>query len=243
MSIFNPAQSLAKTVVIHSEKIKFILIGLLLLVLKIYSQDKIVKDSIYGKYKYACILNSIELELFEDRTFKFYCHTKGMFFFWSETKGTFKLKGNKIILNSLTDSIQIRKYQNKIHKSYRKNNDSLFFKIVDKNKNPYYKIPIQYFINGEIVDIQFTDNFGNLRFKKRTELGVIKIWDHHPSTKKFNTIDLVLDSINNSFEIQLKETNGFEFIHFSDETLTFENNRLKAGKYRDSDCENYFRKQ
>jgi len=74
-------------------------------------------------------------------------------------------------------------------------------------------------------------------------LGVIKVWDHSFSTKKFNNINLILDKTNNSFEIQLKETNGFDFMHFNGKTLTFDNNRLKAGKYQTSDCEDYFRKQ
>lgn len=225
------------------KKTNFILIGLLLLVIKIFSQNTIVKDSIYGKYEYECTLNSIELELNKDKTFRFYCHTRGLSFIWSETTGIFNLIGNKLILNSVTDSIQIEKYQNEIYKNSIRNKDSLYFKIVDKNKNPYSKIAVEYRINGKIVDIQFSDKSGILRFKKRTELGVIKIWDHSFSTKKFNNINLALDKINNSFEIQLKKTNGFEFLFFDKKTFTFENNRLKAGKYQTRDCEGYFRKQ
>ena len=225
------------------KKVNLILIISLFLIKTLQGQEKELKDSIFGIYKYECVLNNIKLELSKNETFKFYCHTRGLSFMWSETEGTYELLGNKLILNSKTDSIKIKKYKNEILKNTKRNKDSIYLRILDNNKIPKNTIPVEYHINDKIVDIQFSDKSGYVRFKKHNRLGVIKIWDHSFDTKRFNDLYIHVDKDHNSFKILLKRTDGFYFTNFKNETLVFENNKLKAGKYQSNSCERHFWKR
>ncbi|WP_075590029.1 hypothetical protein [Labilibacter marinus] len=211
-----------------------------ILVFSILFSCSITKDlkteNIFGKYKWYGVYGVLStIELNEDLTFDYNWHAGLMF---GTTKGTWKIEGNKIILNSERQPSVDRIYDYETIEAKRKEFDSISIKVVcPENTNLHYAVCTLKDDSLTLVEA-FTDFQGETKLPNLNQADSLII-----KFIGFKTIRHKMDGLVSSYMFKMKEEyDSYEY--FTNECWTYKREQLfDPSIKKDKDAKmNYYEK-